>query len=237
MAALRKTATGYKVMLESEHVVGRVTAPRCSLTLSEPYVSGVHAMLRWNGHEWELKDLSSRNGTFVDGRRISPSVVERVRKGSRIAFGRVEQEWELVDEQAPAVMAVPLDGGEPVLLEGELLPLPSSSDPSSTIYRTAAGSWILEHPDGSTVPATHAQTFEAGGRLWRFCCFEMSPATIGAPGVAIDAVPDIHDVHLTFSVSRDEEYVHLRMAHGASVVDLGERASSTWASEATTIFS
>jgi hypothetical protein len=223
MAALRETATGHKVMLEAEHVIGRVTAPRCSLTLNEPYVSGVHAMLRWNGHEWELKDLSSRNGTFVDGRRIEPSVFERVRTGSRIAFGRVEQEWELVDELGPPVMAVPLDGGDAVLLDGELIPLPSSSDPRSTIYRTSAGTWILEHQDGAAVPVTNMQTFEAAGRLWRFCCSEMSPATLGAPGVSLGFEPDVNNVHLTFSVSSDEEYVHLRMTCGTRLVDLGER--------------
>jgi hypothetical protein len=210
-------------MLESEHVIGRVTAPRCSLTLNEPYVSGVHAVLRWNGSAWELKDLNSRNGTFLEGRRLEPSVFQTVRGGARIAFGKAGQEWELVDDLAPPVMAVPLDGGDAVLLDGELIPLPSSSDPRSTIYRTNTGSWALEHPDGVVVAIANMQTFEAAGRLWRFCCSEQSPATVGAAGVTVEPEPDLHEVHLEFAVSRDEEYVRLEVRHGAQRIDMGSR--------------
>jgi hypothetical protein len=223
MGALRETASGREVMLESEHVIGRVTAPKCSLTLNQPYVSGVHAVLRWDGAEWQLKDLSSRNGTFVGGRRLEPSVFERVRKGARIAFGKVDQEWELVDDLPPTVMAVPLDGGDAVPLDGDLIALPSSNDPRSTIYRTNAGSWALEHQDGTVVVLINMQTFEAAGRLWRFCCSGQSPATVGAAGVSVTTQPDLHAVHLAFAVSRDEEYVHLEVQHGQHRIDLGAR--------------
>jgi hypothetical protein len=223
MGALRETASGREVMLESEHVIGRVTAPKCSLTLNQPYVSGVHAVLRWDGAEWQVKDLSSRNGTFVDGRRLEPSVFERVRKGVRIAFGKPDQEWELVDDLPPTIMVVPLDGGDAVPLDGELIALPSSNDPRSTIYRTNAGSWALEHQDGAVVAVANMQTFEAAGRLWRFCCSDQSTATVGAAGASLEVDPDLHDVHLAFSVSRDEEYVHVEMRHGGRRVDMGSR--------------
>jgi hypothetical protein len=223
MGVLRFIGTGQEVQLEAEHVVGRATAPKCSLTLNELYVSGVHAVLRWNGRAWELKDLSSRNGTYVDGQRIEDSQFQAVRQGARIAFGRLEQEWEIADERPPCVMAVPFDGGEPVLLDGELIALPSTSDPRSTIYRTTAGTWLLEHQDGSTSSIANTETFEAAGRLWRFCCSEVSPATIGAPGVSLVADLDVGRMHLVFSVSRDEEHVHILMTQGTQSVDMGER--------------
>ena len=76
-------------------------------TLDEPYVSGVHAELRWTGAAWEIKDLGSRNGTYLDGRRLDPTVSHRIGKGSKVAFGKREQEWERIDASQPPVMAVP----------------------------------------------------------------------------------------------------------------------------------
>src|SRR5258708_39861565 len=141
MGAIREISTGQPRVLEPEHVVGRTTAPMCSQTLHHPHVSGVHAVLRWTGQAWELKDLNSLNGTFLDGQRLNPIGALAVGKGSRIGFGNREDEWEIVDTSAPEVMAVPLDGGDPVRLDGEMIPLPSSDDPSATIYRSVHGGW------------------------------------------------------------------------------------------------
>jgi len=208
-------------LLEPDHIVGRATAPKCALVIDEPYVSAVHAVLRWSGDAWELKDLGSRNGTFLDGQRLEPAAVLNLERGARIGFGMVESEWELFDAAPPDTMAVPLDGSAPACLDGELIALPSSDDPSATIYRGKAGDWVLERAEESLLKLANAQTFEAAGRLWRFCCCEVLPATLATPGAA-DL--DIRGVSLSFNVSRDEEYVHLRMTRGNQQFDLGQRA-------------
>src|SRR6516225_4266548 len=84
MGAIRESSTGTTRILEPSHVVGRGPAPKCSLTLNHPHVSAVHAELRWTGVGWELKDLGSRNGTFLDGRRLEASVSTRLEKGSKV---------------------------------------------------------------------------------------------------------------------------------------------------------
>ena len=56
--------------LYPENVIGR--SPTCTLRLSDGWVSGQHAAIRWTGTGWSIKDLSSRNGTFVDGVRMNP---------------------------------------------------------------------------------------------------------------------------------------------------------------------
>jgi hypothetical protein len=222
MGAIRESSTGKTRILEPRHVVGRVQAPRCSLTLDEPYVSGVHAELRWTGATWEVKDLGSRNGTYVDGRRLEPSASQGIVKGSTIAFGKREREWVLTDPSPPLVMAVPLGAGDPVLLCDEFITLPSSEDPRATIYRTIDGAWVLESPDEAPRSLVDQCTFEAVDRLWRFSCSDMPPATLATDGVA-KVMLQLGEIDLTFSVSRDEEHVHLAMNHAGRAIDMGSR--------------
>lgn len=219
MGSIVQKATGIRRMLEAESVVGRT--PTAGLCIAARYVSAQHAVLRFNGEIWELRDLGSRNGTFVDGVRIRPGEERPLTRGSRIAFGKIEEEWELVDTGAPHAMVMPLDGGDPVGLEGEILALPSSERPLATIYRDTDGGWILEQPD-SIAPITNFQTFEIEGRSFRFSCPEQIAKTTFTPDVLAEL--EIRHLALHFSVSRDEEHVELRVTSGARSFDLGSRA-------------
>src|SRR6266704_4809363 len=64
-------------------------SPDCTVVLggeSAGVVSGVHAELRYAGGEWRLADLGSRNGTFLNGRRLTaPAAV--LRAGDLITLG------------------------------------------------------------------------------------------------------------------------------------------------------
>jgi FHA domain-containing protein/GAF domain-containing protein len=51
------------------HFVGR--DPSSDLELSDPRVSARHALFQWTGNDWILVDLRSKNGTFVNGSRIT----------------------------------------------------------------------------------------------------------------------------------------------------------------------
>jgi hypothetical protein len=221
MGSIRDRASGKAQLLElPEHWIGR--AATSALCLPHRYVSAQHAVIRWNGSQWELRDLGSRNGTFLDGNRLKPGEECPLRIGSKMAFGKVvAEQWELVDDSAPRIMAVPADGGRPVFLDGELLALPSNEDPRVTIYRDAKGAWVLEQPDESTLPITNLQTFEVDGRQWRFCCAEdvRTTSLLAAP-----AELEVRHLELSFSVSRDEEHVELHLTCGSSSFDLGARA-------------
>lgn len=207
---------GTRSLLLPEHLVGR--APGCALRLEERYVSAQHAVLRWTGSGWELKDLGSRNGTFLDGCPIVPGQERALRAGARLAFGRPAPEWELVDDGPASVMLVPLEAGPPLVVEGELLALPSAEDPIATLYRDGEGCWQLEYQNDATVVITDQQTFDVNGEVYRFCC----PEGICKTSMALPE-PTIDQVRLTFSVSRDEEHVHLQATCGSVACDLGAR--------------
>ena len=72
------------------HAAVRYTIGRSKdndLQLSDNSVSRHHAVLYCHtNNSWLLEDLSSKNGTFVDGRRIR---IKHVTSSSRIAFGKV----------------------------------------------------------------------------------------------------------------------------------------------------
>src|SRR5688500_19361270 len=96
---MRETSSKRECLLEPEHLVGR--SPSCALVLEHPLVSSQHAVLRWSGEAWEVRDLGSRNGTFVNGQRIAGPAGRKVGKKAQIAFGHEEVSWEMVDDSGP----------------------------------------------------------------------------------------------------------------------------------------
>lgn len=56
-------------------IIGRRTGDYISTFASQRYVSGKHARLQINSSgEWEIVDLNSSNGTFINGVRLSPNI-------------------------------------------------------------------------------------------------------------------------------------------------------------------
>lgn len=220
MATIRNLTTAELSVVEAEHIFGR--APTCAARVNAGYVSAQHASLRWTGGRWILRDLGSRNGTFLNGDRLNMGEERPVKAGMRVSLGKPsEGGWELIDDSSPQVMAVPVEGGEPVLLAGELLAVPSSEDPQVTIYRGSESPWMLERADDATTAITNHQTFTAGARTWRFSCPE------GIYQTALATSPndlEVRHLQLSFSVSRDEEHVSLRMTCGGRSFDLGARS-------------
>lgn len=220
MALLRRTATGVFSALDPEHIVGR--SHHVTLQIDEPYVSAQHASVRWVGNGWEMKDLGSRNGTLVNDVAIKPGEAIRLTLGDRISFGRREQTWEFVDDSAPRVMVVPLDGrGDPLFAEGDMLAVPSQDDPRATVFRASDGIWCLERDD-EIAPLASGQIFEAGSLRFRFSCpdFVAETSTVSRRE---PARVDLARLRLVFRVSQDEEHVEVRAVVGDRTVELGSR--------------
>jgi sigma-54 dependent transcriptional regulator, acetoin dehydrogenase operon transcriptional activator AcoR len=71
-------------LVESPVILGRDPPPH-GVRLNQSAASRMHARLTRRGAEWTLLDLGSRNGTFVEGRRITGEVV--LRDGSVMRIG------------------------------------------------------------------------------------------------------------------------------------------------------
>jgi pSer/pThr/pTyr-binding forkhead associated (FHA) protein len=94
-------ASRFLVVREGESlVVGR--DPACELVLEDPRVSKRHARLEWHGTGWALADLSSKNGTSVDG---SPASGEPLADDVWISFGGLRARFERISEQQVQMLA------------------------------------------------------------------------------------------------------------------------------------
>lgn len=74
----------YEIGNLSEIVLGR--SPESTIRIPDDYASSRHAVLRKNGSDWVVEDLSSRNGTFLGDYQIDQP--EKVGPGSVIRIGR-----------------------------------------------------------------------------------------------------------------------------------------------------
>lgn len=75
---------GELVPIDNEITVGR--GGGCALVLADDqYASTVHARVFRRGNDLFVDDLESRNGTFVNGKRISSTT--KLRRGDQLQFG------------------------------------------------------------------------------------------------------------------------------------------------------
>jgi pSer/pThr/pTyr-binding forkhead associated (FHA) protein len=74
---------GRRIELNGELVIGREDA---GLTIEDEELSRKHAVVRIVGSGVEIEDLGSRNGTFVNGRRID--AVTQLGGGDSLRLGR-----------------------------------------------------------------------------------------------------------------------------------------------------
>jgi hypothetical protein len=191
--------------------------PSCHLPLEAGFVSSAHALIRWNGQCWDVRDLGSTNGTFVDGRRIPIGSAIHLKAGVELVFGERDESWQLVHDQPPTVLAVPLDGGPPNALASGTIPIPSADEPVATIY-CEGDRWLLELDEART-SLRPGQVFPVAGRDWRFEC----PSGVVATRASGAALESLADVTLVFSVSSDEEHVSMRVDGAHPGQDLGHR--------------
>lgn len=66
---------------------GLGAAPDNQVILGDRFISGHHARLRWDGSQWWLEDLGSRNGTQLDGRPLPPYRPEAIWPGANVQVG------------------------------------------------------------------------------------------------------------------------------------------------------
>lgn len=230
MGTLRRQSDGTRVFLSAEHIVGRLSS--CHLPLAAAFISSAHALVRWTGEAWEVRDLGSTNGTFVEGNRLDRGASVPVKRGEAIVFGEPSETWRLVDDRPPVAAAVPEDGGDPSFFSSGVIAIPSSDEPLATIYCEGQAhdpadpatelpdlSWALEHDEVKS-PLVAGQRFQVAGRTWRFEC--PNGATVTR---ALGARPKrLADVVLSFEISQNQEYVSLKVKDSQAVHDLGTRA-------------
>jgi hypothetical protein len=216
MGTLRRTRDGRQEVLSPESVVGR--AEMSEIALDAGFVSARHALLRWTDTGWELRDLGSTNGTYVDGASVRAGPV-RLRRGGLVRFGEPSETWELIDDSPPVPAAIPVQGGPPCQLVSGAIVIPNEQEPAATIF-SHEGQWILETSDAKTA-LVPGQSFQVGDTSWLFHLPRGVAATQASPSKPFK----MEECTLVLSVSNDEERVTLRVVHSQRSHSLGSRTS------------
>ncbi len=132
------TEPGQIPLDEISHVLGRL--PHADIGLENPFVSRKHAQIGFSDNGYFIRDLGSKNGTYVDGERLD---------GNR----RILEGGELVEFGAGQVMATFALGTGTVTL-----PHPASTDADSEDSKPS-GEPALE---GVVVEANKREIFVGG---------------------------------------------------------------------------
>ncbi len=77
---------GRKIPLVGRIVLGRDRS--CGIVLEHSLVSKRHAMIQKIKDDYFITDLSSTNGTFVNGQAVPPGKYVRLEPGDRIKIGK-----------------------------------------------------------------------------------------------------------------------------------------------------
>lgn len=203
------------LLLPERCLVGRSRS--CDLVLSAGDVSGEHAVVQWSADHWELRELGSRNGSFVDGTRLAAGERAALQVGTRLRFGRLAPVWTLEDVGPPRLMAVALADAACRVAEGGYLALPGPEQPTLAVYQGQDGAWVVEQ-DGVTRPAADRDVLDAGG-LWRVHL----PSALGGTWEDATDLAIVARLRLVFRFSRDEEQVELVAYCGERRFDLQAR--------------
>ncbi len=213
MGVLKQREAVPAIALAARSLVGR--APGCLVRLDDPRASAEHASIFWTGARWEVRDLASRNGTFVDGTRLEPGKRVALREGAELAFGSGAEAWVLVDALPPVASAKRKDTGEVRVAADGLLALPNEADPRVSVLEDNAGGWTIED-GGRARPATDGEEVAlAGDGTWTLSVPPPVPEGFVETTRKLEAAPTlVGALALHFTVSRDEEHVEIVVAHG-----------------------
>lgn len=203
-------------MIGTSEIIGR--APRSDLHLPRHLVSQQHALVFWTGQAWMIRDLGSRNGTFVDARRISTGQSVLLRERSVVAIGEMAEAWEVASAQAPPEIAARKESTWEVVLPVDRLLTLSAGDDEAAIFFGPSG-WVVEREDG-TAPIGDGEFVVLGSDRW---IVRINARTEGATTkTAFELSLDV--VEVVIQVSRDAEFVQVAVKAGERTIDLGARA-------------
>ena len=214
MGLLRRGQGNAELTLCALTRVGR--ASDNDLVLDDALVSQFHATIAWTSPgAWEVRDLGSSNGTFVQGVRLPPGERRALGVGAVISFGGEAAGSTMEDAARPFPEARDLGSGERLLGTAHLLSLRAGDGSTADILEEARGSWVMEQA-GSVRDVRHGELVDFGGHRYRVSLPLPVPETEDAPpGGALDAGGSLlADTALAFLVSANLESVEVRVEWG-----------------------
>ncbi|HWN69906.1 MAG TPA: FHA domain-containing protein [Haliangium sp.] len=193
---------GQPLTLAAHCLVGRSSS--CTIRLNEAWISAEHARLTWRHQRWEVRDLGSRNGTFVNGVQVLHGRTVALTAGDEIAFGDEASSYRLIDASPPIALARRLDTGVTLLSQGNMLVFPSEDTPLVSVIEDASGRWIAES-EGEIRTVRDGETVTVAGVPYMLHL----PVQHASTQTRRKSATRVADIELHFRVSRNEEQVEV----------------------------
>lgn len=213
-------AADQRIGLHSRHLVGR--SRRMQTRIDRPEVSAEHAVIAWTATGWVVRDLGSRNGTWVRGKLLDPGVEAPLVAGDDIAFGCEAATYRLASAEAPLPFAWRED--QLVLGESGFLALPSDDDPRILVQHDEdEEGWVLLQDDTRT-RVRDGQTVRLDGQEWTLALPEGLLPTVSTDPSAVAAPSSLSGIRFDLRCSADEEYVEIHVDLPERTVPLPPRA-------------
>lgn len=206
MATILRESTGEEIQLGAWHTIGRSRS--CDLCLDAREVSKQHALIAWNGIQWTLRDLHSKNGTWFNDASLSPGRDIPLKPNASFAFGSQADRWRVVDLKAPVARAVSLVDQTERVADNNLIPLPSQDEPEVVLFKSKNGTWTVEWPDGQREPIQDHQTITVGEVPWVVHLPEPVDETWQG-----SSQPTPASISVRFRVSQDQESLQVSFLH------------------------
>ncbi|MEL6342378.1 MAG: FHA domain-containing protein [Myxococcota bacterium] len=152
--------------LQPHTIIGRSRA--CTIQLRDDRVSKAHAELSWNGSCWQLRDQSSRNGTWIDEQRLEPGQVRVLRANQTVSFGAPELSFQLADAGPPRAYAIETASGEALIGTADALTLgaPPAVDIRRQFDDAGEMRWVRVAPTGGAEPVESGAVMRVEQRQW-----------------------------------------------------------------------
>jgi hypothetical protein len=213
---LKELQTERRITLGPRCLIGR--HPACDLRVDDPRVSGEHAVLRWLNGCWELRDLGSRNGTFLDGSRLAPGERVMLSTGEAFAIGSAASGFILEDGGCPMPGARHRSSGAHRCAADHVLVLPDEERPVVTVYEDSAGRWVAAREERLDVVQDH-DLIVVEGEPW---VLELPPGLRATWETSAGLTLELVGLHI--AASRDEEHVEVTVIHDAGAFQLEPRS-------------
>lgn len=216
MARIRRHDGSSPWIIPSRCLIGRSSV--CAFRVETPETSAEHALLRWRSGAWELQDLHSRNGTYVNGRRLASGGRIGLEMDASLGFGYPDQ-FTLFDLGPPEPHAVGIEAPFTAIeMQDGLLVLPGPEEPEVALVHRDSRWWLERaeeiHPIGDgDVVVTRAGRF-------RLHLPEKLPWTRDAADVA----PTLATLTLRFVVRDGGDTIELVAIRGDQRIDFKARA-------------
>lgn len=128
-----------------QFVIGRKAGEGINFAIDAPYISPRHCMITFRNNRFLIRDLGSKNGTFVNGERIQPERDTIVPNGSEVEITR-QVVFELWDPETVVRIDYQMDDARTERLNSTNVRSTTSVD--SVSFPSALGIRAAEDDDG-----------------------------------------------------------------------------------------